>query len=468
MWMRKYIALCLALLLLVASGVGVAVPVSAANDSGWIELLEYSSVLDNGENWFTIKGTSGSVTIPIQGERRLRKIDMLLWNPTGQRPTSASVTASGSTTTLNVLQIGGNMCRVVGYLPYTWYESVTVDFKKSTTTSQTYEVLSCKVTSLGVQDFVCDASVFVDGKTYSISQTISFVGETLAEDVSHLKQIRIDVKDWQKYDSLTIWGSAEQLSIDSIRASVFTSGLPMEINYFQCNDAGEYSGHYFIDDGTGQSYSVPFYGKYLFCVFIDLSGVDRTLAEPLYLYLTGRRNSICDPTFTCQYVNGHVFTADTSGVSWWARFESFMSTSFTNLRSAISTGFSNVGTWISKQTATLKTELVGIWQEIEDGFAGLPSLFERYFGQDVPEANDFAQEAESHKSELDQMNGKIEAVTKPPVEDIKTDIGSYIDSEDNATVTGAFQSLANNPLILTMMMITLTVALMGYILFGKR
>lgn len=318
--------------------VTLAVPVSAANDSGWIELLEFSSVQPNGENTFTIAGTSGSVSIPVQGEKRLRKLDMLLWNPSGQRPSSASVTMNGSTTNLEVFAIGSNMCRIVGYVPNDWYEVVKVNFKKSTSTTQTYEVLSCKVTPVGVQEFVCDASVDIANTgTFGINEYINVGSNGLTE--AAYTQIRIDVRDWYKYDTLTIWGSCQTLGITAIRASLDTLGLPFTVSYFQALPTGEtseynydyrYNENYSGGGGYGNGYgdvstAIEYGAKTLFCITIDLNGVDRSLTTSLLLvYITGTYYGLYGYSFNCQYVNGSVTTADTSSLSWWNRFTVFM------------------------------------------------------------------------------------------------------------------------------------------------
>ena len=96
--MKRILSLALAVALICA----FAAPVYAADDnsSGWIELLEFTSIQSNGMNFFSMSSSSGSVTILLQGSKRLRKVDVLLWNPTGQRPTTASCTFSGKTTVL--------------------------------------------------------------------------------------------------------------------------------------------------------------------------------------------------------------------------------------------------------------------------------------------------------------------------------------------------------------------------------
>lgn len=312
--MKRFFSLFLVMALVLSC----AIPVSAANDSGWIELLESTSVLANGDNWFTISGTSGSLTLTLETEKRLRKIDVLLWHPSGQRPSSASVTAGGKTTTLEVLAIGGNLCRITGYVPDAFYESITVAFKKATSTVQTYEVLSFKVTPIGVQEFVADAEVYFDawGVTdyFSTNYNIPFWYDEYGEvPVMYEWLARVHVYDWKKFDSLSIWGSATNASIESIRVSIGTTALDYEVNFID------------VEHQDSQIYGdillTPEVGKYLYNLTIDLSSTDRGSVDPLYVYFTGSFNSMVSAYFNCQYVNGSVVTADTTQATWkvWAK-----------------------------------------------------------------------------------------------------------------------------------------------------
>lgn len=402
----------------------LAVPVYASNDSGWIELLEYSSVQDDGDNDFIVNGTSGSVTIPILGEKKLRRVDMLILTPSGHRFTSASVTAGGSTTNLDVLAVGGFLTRVVGYIPNTSYKQLTVNFKKSSTSPQTYEVLSCKVTPIGVQEFVVTATVYFNGATYSTGRNIDIAGTTPDNHISTMYQMRIDVKDWQKYDSLSVWGSIDAGSIDSVRASVSTTALSMNVNYFQANDSGGWT-DIVMDvnpstggiDNTGAQLETPFYGKYLYALEIDLTNVDRTLTDPLYIYITGHYDDMFGATFNCQYVNGSVVTADTSDVTWWNRFTSFMT--------------------------------------------GL-------FSPSDPDAEDFGSTMESQAGELEDAVDELDQVTKPDVDDLDISLDEYLGGDGMAPVSGFFDAIFSNQVLVTMLIIALTCAFASYALFGKR
>lgn len=412
--MKRYVTVVLALILVLA----FAVPVSAAPaDSGWIELLEFSAIHPNGENWFTMSGSTGSVSISVQGEKRLRKVDILLWNPTGQRPTAASCSVGTKTTNLEVFAIGANLTRIVGYLPDAFYENIRIDLKKSTSSSQTYEVLSWKVTPVGVQEFLCDASVYMQSfgvsGTYGVSYDIPLYfdsSESGSDGAAYLA--RIDVRDWEKYDSLSIWGSVTSASIESIRASIDTTALDYVVNFI---DAESYE---FAVDGDPTYWVTTEWGKYLFNITIDLSGVDRSLTQsPLLVYITGSYDLTVQAYFNCQYVNGSVTTADTSNVSWWYRFTTFMTSLFSPADS---------------------------------------------------DAEDFGSVMESQAGAMEDAVDELDQVTKPDVDDLDISLDEYIDGDGMAPVNGVLTAIFSHDMVVTMLIITLTCAFASYALFGKR
>lgn len=412
----RRLALALALAVLFTAVVPVTAQASG-NDSGWTELLEFTSVQENGSNFFTINGTNGLLTIPLYGQYHLRKVDILLWNPSGQRPSSATCTAGGKTTNLDVLAIGGNLTRIVGYIPESVYTSIRIDLKKTTTTSQTYEVLSYKVTALGVQEFQISSSVYVESYgttgTYTTNYNIPLwcdPSDYYTDGANWLA--RVTVSEWEKYDSLSIWGSATSASIESIRASITSTALPIVVDYI---DAESYE--MFVDGDPASSVTAEF-GKYLYHVYIDLSGVDRSLTtQPLYLYITGSYDITVQAYFNCQYVNGSVSTADTTNVTWWNRFTSF--------------------------------------------FTGL-------FGGDSTKADDFESEMVQQGQDVQDAVDQIDTVTRPALDDVEVDIGQIIEPSGSDQLANLMGQLFNNYLITSMVTISLMVALASFIIFGKR
>lgn len=387
----------LSLFLVVALIAVLAVPVSAdeGNTGGWIEFLETTSVQTNGENLFTLTGQTGSFTLPLHTEKRLVSVDMLIWHQTAERITKATVAANGKTATLTVVHLGSGISRIYGDIPNAYYDEITVNLTHNTDSNVTYELLSFKATPLAVLDYNADAQYFYDN---SFSTCPGLINVAAKKDYyeNTWEQFAVVVHDWEKYDQIAICLSATYFPVNSVRAVIGATGVPFEITYTTPITSGStntsiaegyYSGYSAegLEEGTfefaNEEWSIETYRtKSLYFLTLDLSGIDRNTSEPLYVFFTGISNRYYGFLIQCTGVTGSVFFADTSSVTWWQRFTSFMGDRFTALANSISSGFSNVGTWISNQTAALKTQLSGIWGEIEDGFTNVGSWFERYFG----------------------------------------------------------------------------------------
>lgn len=336
---------CLSLFLVVGLIVALAVPVSAdeSNPGGWIELLEYSSVQTNGENLFQINGSSGSFTVPLPVEKRLCKIDMLIWHQHAERINSASVSKGSTTNALSIVHIGNGLSRVFGSIPNAYYESITVNLTHSTSTTVIFELLSCKVTPILSTDTRATAEIWIDGDPSNIMKA---PGDYLVEgggaDLTLPVQVPILVSDWQKYDTVTVYGSLSGIGLNSVRASIGTKGIPYEMTYTNTNPTGtgetftEYVNITYYDssdryygtiNGTHDT-NFSYLGKVLYTITVDLSGVDRSSKDPLIIYFTGVTYDLYSHAFNCQEISGSIVTPDTSGVSWWTRFTSFMTDLF--------------------------------------------------------------------------------------------------------------------------------------------
>lgn len=352
---------CLSLFLAVALIAVLVVPVSAdeGNEGGWIDLLESSSVQSNGENWFTVAGTSGTFTVPVSTETILRNVDILVWHPNADQMSSASCTNNGSTTNLTVVYLGNNISRIYGKVPNKFYEKLEITVKKSTSTTSTFQLLSCRVTPLQVTSFSVDADLrryWSDPAPIKCPGNFTVDGTGSYGDATTNQLIRIDVNDWQKYDKITIYGSFNQMAVTSVRASIGNLGLPYEITYMQSVPTGtdaigqssyEYhswteTNYYTAPDnpdegssedgyGSGESTefsTITFGGNVLYTITIDVTGIDRTQNTPLVCVFTNLQNPAYGYSVNVQNISGAITLADTSSVSWWNRFTSFMTDLF--------------------------------------------------------------------------------------------------------------------------------------------
>ena len=425
--MRKTLSLLLAVALIAA----LAVPVLAAegNPGGWIELLEYSSVQSNGENWFTLNGQSGGFTVPLYGEKRLCKVDMLIWHQYAERITSASVTAGNTTQSLTILHVGDGLSRVYGAIPNAYYEFLNVSLSHSSTAKVTFELLSCKVTAVQTTDMPASGTIWPDDNASApISAPGSFLTEGDGTDLTLPWQTPILISDWNKYDTVTVYGSLSGIGLNSVRCSIGSKGIPYEITYTSTNPTGtgvSYResvsiSHYDTSDtyygnitGTHDT-NTAYLGKVLFTITIDLAGIDRTVTHPLVVYFTGVTYDLHAHAFNCQNLSGSIITPDTSGVTWWSRFTTFMT--------------------------------------------GL-------FGGDTTEANQFASEMEEANSALSDANEQLDSVSKPDIEEVPLDPSDLIDPSGMSDAGMIVQSLLVNELVLPMATITMIVGLAAFIIF---
>lgn len=427
MFRRKLFAVLAALSVFLAC----AVPVSAAPNSSWVELLEYSTVNNSGNNLVTSSTTAVSFFIGTPQKMRVNKVDMLLSHPSGYGPTSIEVYYGGTYYPLTLAKIDEYTTRAYGAnIPNNIYTELTFRFRRYTSSQLSYQILSCRVTSTEASEMNATAYAEIDGGTYNIPFSESFVSESTTDVWGHF-QFPVVVTDWQKFDTITISGSLMAIALSSVRATVGGLGLPYEMSYAVSPSGGStstsYQWHdlkYYSHDDTYKGTTEEtiytyndFHGKVLFSLTIDLSGLDRTSTNKLYCYFTGLANPSFGYDIQVLKVTGTVKIADTTNTTWWSRFTSFMN--------------------------------------------GL-------FGSSTVESDQFQEEAADQGTELDNLNEQLDAVTKPPVEDIHTDVNAYLDPVAAAQTAAAFQGLANNTLVCTMMLITLTSALVGYILFGKR
>ena len=353
---------CLSLLLVVGLIAVLAVPVSAdeGNKGSWTDLLEFASVQPDGSNLVKLSGTEGTFEILVNPQRRVSKVDLLFSYGNGSLPSYIGVNYAGSLTKLTVVDLGNNLARAYGNITYTFYPALSFTVRKTGTGDAFYDLLSCKVAAVSSIDTKAQGKLyrsFSDPSPLTLPNNFKVSG-TGAETTYEYKLIPVIISDWRKYDSITIFGSITSMALNSFRASIGTKGLPYTISYMESIPTSfdgeswtdyQYNSHtettYLpeydpeihdetsFEDGagiaSGGSYATVSYGgAVLYTITIDLTGVDRSVSENMDCYFT----CIADPgigyAFNVQDVSGSVVTADTTTVSWWNRFTSFMTDLF--------------------------------------------------------------------------------------------------------------------------------------------
>lgn len=410
---RRFLSFLVALVVLCSC---MAATAHADTDDNWTQVLSYSTVNNSGSNYFVVN-KSATIILDLPARTYGVWVDMLV-NTSDMDINTVYSIWQGSYTKLTASKIADGLYRVFGRLSYHTYTQLKFQF--NCTGTGYYELLSCKISAISQTILYADADMDIwymswNGDTqeqnhYLLEQSSSItLGEGGAGD-SCTWQSRVNIYDWENYDSITVWGSVDQASVHSVRASLGNEVLPTTINW--------------IDIETGEYYTDPnvkypeVYGKYLYAITIDTSTINRAQDQSaLLLYMTGKYWDNVGMIMSFQYATGALEVADTESATWWNRFTTFMT--------------------------------------------GL-------FSPDDSMADDFQNEAEQQGSEMDELNQQMQEVTKPPVEDIEIDIDDYLSPDDLASVTGEFAQITGDETVITMLMMSLTVALVAYILYGKR
>ena len=347
---------CLSLLLVVALIAVLVVPVSAYEGDlgGWTDLLEFTSVNPDGSNLVVISGTEDTFEIMVDPQRRVAKVDMLFSYGSGSLPSYIGVEYAGELYPLTVVDLGNNLARAYGNIMYAFYGSLPFTVRKSGTGKAYYDLLSCRITTVSVVDSKANGKLyrsFSDPSPLTLPNNFSVAGDGESQTYEY-KLIPVVISDWQKYDKITLFGSITSMALNSFRASIGSKGLPYEITYMESIPTGEdtygtilyeyvsttetnYYGtsgtpdEFSKEEGTGVGDSnlttvVHYNGAILYTVTIDLTGVDRSIQKNLYCYFTCIADPAVGYAFNVQDASGSVITADTTTVSWWNRFTSFM------------------------------------------------------------------------------------------------------------------------------------------------
>lgn len=82
--------------------------------------------------------------------------------------------------------------------------------------------------------------------------------------------------------------------------------------------------------------------------------------------------------------------------------------------------------------------------------------------------NDFENKKNEQTEELDGLVSDMDSMNKPSSGDIISDTNEYISSDSVAEYSNLLSTVTNNSIVTTMLLSALSIALVGYVLFGKR
>lgn len=484
--MKRLISLCCVVLIFVFS---LAAPVMASSVAGsnFYELLDYGGIDGGNIYFFTSPAGGRSVSLNLPAYGAVYYYDVLFRYSGG---TVSGVTANiGSTSTaLTIIAVGSGLYRAYGSSTGGSGDSINLTFTNSA--ASYIELKSVKVSSLKVDHFTTDSYCQIISLEYN--ETIHFVPTDSINhryvDASYFDEVdsqftmALTVTDWQKFDYIDF---EMYLSVDSI-SSISASQGDIILKTVSCETNN--------DNSTLSDYRIY--------ATLDLTGADRTSNIIPSIIITGH--------WSVGWIN-FVSMVGTSGFVQISERNPY-TTHLINIANGIVSGFANLQIWISNQTtsfvnsiseqttlisnaileqtssinnyieatrsnlltvlnridSTISTKISLVISTIQSSITEQTTKLESAIRGDTSSGDAFQGEVQEELDELDQAQAVMDSVTKPAIEDINVSVDKYVSQADINVLASPMAAFFENQLFSRMIIMSILLATVSYVLYGKR
>lgn len=411
--MKRILPLILTVLLLPAL---LAVPALAAEDSTWYNMLDYGTLNNTGNHFIWMdSGSSFTYNMPFLGQ--VRKVDILVSSTYSF--TKVELSRNGSTwVQADCYTLGTDLKRIVfdgalsgeGYIlvritsPSSVIYLTVVSFKISFLETDTFASPVYGNVKHGPQHITTSQFTFAGGESYSSKVTL---GNGTTGTYSF--EAELYFTDWYKFDFLSFAIDSKVSSVTAIAAYVNGQSVPIQV------------------------VSPPYAGikpdYWFYSVSLDLTGIDKNYSNS--------GSSVEDSlvvVFNGSYQDG-------DGVEDY-----------------ICLAYSTGSVLVEKQS------VISYW------FFQLESWFDELISA-VGGSNDASGVQDSINSavgELEQAGAALDAVQRPDIGHVNIDVAGMVDPAGLSGVASIVGLFTGNTLIYSIMLMFLTLALISYIIFGKR
>lgn len=458
--MKRIISLCCIALILVTS---MAVPIQASEKKFYLDVLDYCTINDSGSNVFPVFGStilSFSADFP---QSNICYFDILYFtdgyvNGFGL-PNISIVHPAGIEYPLTVIPIGDGYFRAYGDVgSYNLFGNVKIKvyFDDSSDYKGLFEFHSIKA-------FSCDSSLtlieaYAEVSSYKFSDTIHYVP---TDEVNHryftadqdftnnFLSVFAWTDEWKKYDFIDFMFTISASSINSVACFMGQNIVPIDVSIFS-------SAH-------------DVYNDFFITIRMDLTSLDRTTSDyPMIL------------------IEGNVISGGLTGVAvvnvaggLWTETHDPELTLLQRIILAISNGFSSMNFWINSQTSALIDSISASFTDLNSWInAQTYDLFTKIDGAasviisairgDTSPGNEFQEEVDQKDQDLDEMAAVMDSVTKPPVDQINVSVDSIVSPADVQLLATPMAVFFDGQIFSQMIVMSILLATVSFVLFGKR
>lgn len=308
-------------------------PVSAVTGSNFHDLLDYSSVNDSGDNYFSFTN-SGTIYFDVPSKAVYRYVDMLV-TFNGAIPTSVSVGPSASSTNfeLTLQKVSGRLYRVYGDLDSKTYTQFYINFVTGSSSTTYCTIHSCKVSFVATDTVSSTARLWVyDSFGGSSYVTMSSPDEEPEIFLTYLEGSTVTAGDFTCEISLTEWIRFSSmdvlvfLDIEQINTIFVRQGdtlLDYDISYVTPHASGSIKDYFWV------------------MVHVDLSKCSLESSEVPKLDITGTYyNQLDSCKIRLKSVTGYAELPEPNVlITFWYNLRDFFSSKFSTLFDKIDEAF---------------------------------------------------------------------------------------------------------------------------------
>lgn len=488
--MNKFISRILSIVLVFSLVFTLSFKVSASSDFYSINWLDYSTLNDSGSNYSNIT-TNNSFTYTLPFKERMYSSELLI-KLSGNSNRISSLTVKdedNNSYSIDVLHLSNGYYRCLFDCEGNVIESLTFTFSLNTSSSTYCSVLQLRSSAFGSVYFspTFDAylgAVEAEGTNYqqfkNVNNFTTIPGDPLVGNGGFF--VTMDMADWYQYDFLDWTYAIQAYDIVSVYGYVMSDdgdilfSVPVTVNEL------------FDNTSTGQSV----YSN--FSISVDLTSLSKEKDSVLSIIIRGAMGSDDDYAYqgeiVCSGCTGYIKSDSYTNplYFWLANIKSTISLFSQNMgirlgaiAGSIDIFLQRVESLFSDLTSALSTKLTDVQTNLQSTInsfkSKVTSLFDQWFtdlfeilnpeGSEKP-AEDMADKVQDQTGDLEDINNDMNDVSKPSADSIDMDLDSFVSGANLTLSTSGLSTILGNEVILQFLLMTITFAIVGYILFGKR
>lgn len=408
--MKRYISLVLAAVVLICS---LAVPSYAAeyDNVSYLNVMEFVDI-----DQYSLAVGQTEVTIPLPIRSLYYSVDILLswFTPSANVPPSnVYIKRGNSLIPLSFVAVSFDTYRIFGDFERINLDSITLVFDVSVASQVYFRSFFVNYFKTSIFDSTISGNITWNGedRPISIGSGISFTATWPSESSLYLRP-----SDWNKYDYLDVSLYMDVYSISSVAVDFGGIKVPFSISHI-------------TSEGSTAN-------NFYFVIRIDLRGLDRAS--------TSIPEIIIEFDSHTEYLN-QVSILNCIGI--------IDADTINPLPYFFGQLFDKLGSWFSSLNASVDS-----WgQQIVDSLTG-----------DSSAADQFKDQIDQSNQDLADMSSVMNSFTTPDINSINVDVGSFVSPSDISSLTAPMSLLFESNIVITCIMISIILATVMFVLYGKR